>query len=371
MQTLKVADLIPHPQNDYFFDDIQGESWDVFLESVKTSGIIEPIVVNQDKIIISGHQRVRACKVLGIDEINAEIRIVQDEDEILKQLLETNIRQRGIGNTNPVKMGKCLKELERIYGIRRGGDRKSKQNNFTLITEDDLANQTGMTRQTIQNYKQLADMIPEIQDLVDTGVVSKTTALAIVRQLPEAQQKELAEQLSGSEKKVSQREVQKYINLLAEKDRRIKELENREPEVKTVVKEVVPNDYREAKSKAKAYDAETRRLNQKLTDAYNEQNELKEEIRNLQEQTVREQTNNDFVAGAIYFTAQCGSFIRDVGGYVWIADKLADLPERDRVGYIKSAMAVRDWATILLQNIERSEYGKQEVERISLESKQR
>ena len=161
---------------------------------------------------------------------------------------------------------------------------------------------------------------------------------------------------------------QKLKRDAAEKDRKIRELESRDPEVKTVVREVVPNDYREAKNKAKAYDAETNRLNQKLADAYSKRNELEEEIRALQEQTAREKANNDFVAGAIYFIAQCGSFIRDVGGYVWIADKLADLPEKDREGYIKATMAVRDWAVVLLNNIERSEYGKQEIKRISSES---
>lgn len=33
--------------------------------------------------------------------------------------LETNIRQRGIGNTNQRKMGLCIKELDRIYDIRK------------------------------------------------------------------------------------------------------------------------------------------------------------------------------------------------------------------------------------------------------------
>lgn len=366
-QQFKVSELIPYKDNDYFFDDTKGEAWQAFIDSIKTSGVIEPIIITQDKVIVSGHQRVRACKALGIDEIQGEVRIYDSEDELLKQLIETNIRQRGIGNPNPVKLGRCFKELERIYGIRNGGDRKSDgfnesdPNNFGLKTQEDLADQFGLTTETIRNYKQLADAIPEIQTLIETGVVTSTTARAIIKQLPEFQQKELAEQLSVNDGKVSKREVQKYID-------KIRELENREPEVKTVVKEVVPGDYREAKNKAKAYDAETRRLNQKLTEAYNKRNELEEEIRSLQEQTVREQANNDFIAGAIYFIAQCGSFIRDVGGYVWIADKLADLPERDRVGYIKAAMAVRDWASVLLNNIERSEYGKQEIKRISSES---
>lgn len=129
--------------------------------------------------------------------------------------------------------------------------------------------------------------------------------------------------------------------------------------------EIVPEDYREVKSKAKAYDAETKRLNGKLEEAYRERNELEDKIRELQEQTAREQTNNDTVASAIYFIAQCGSFIRDVGGYVWLADKIAELPEREREGYIKAIMAVRDWSMVLIDNIERSEYGKNEVERIS------
>ena len=137
---------------------------------------------------------------------------------------------------------------------------------------------------------------------------------------------------------------------------------------KTVEVEVAPSDYKEVKNKAKAYDAETKRLNDKLEEVYQERNELEEEIRRLREHTAKEQSNGDMVAGAIYFIAQCGSFIRDVGGYVWLADKIADLPTRESEGYIKAAMAVRDWANVLIQNIERSEYGKQEVERINAES---
>lgn len=36
-------------------------------------------------------------------------------------VVEINIRQRGIGN--PIKLGRCIKELERIYGIQNGGYR--------------------------------------------------------------------------------------------------------------------------------------------------------------------------------------------------------------------------------------------------------
>jgi len=56
-----------------------------------------------------------------------------------------------------------LKELERIYGIHNGGDRKSEENNLPLKSQEDLARELGITDVTLRNYKQLADMIPEIQ----------------------------------------------------------------------------------------------------------------------------------------------------------------------------------------------------------------
>lgn len=58
-------------------------------------------------------------------------------------------------------------------------------NNFTPKTEEGLLKSLGLeiTRQTIQNYKMLADMIPELEDLVDTGIVTPTTALAMMRNL--------------------------------------------------------------------------------------------------------------------------------------------------------------------------------------------
>ena len=56
--------------------------------------------------------------------------------------------------------------MERLYGIEHGGDRKSSSNNFNLKTQSDLAAQMGISVDTLQNYKLLAEMIPELSDLV-------------------------------------------------------------------------------------------------------------------------------------------------------------------------------------------------------------
>lgn len=88
-------------------------------------------------------------------------------------LIETNIRQRGIGNPNPIKLGRCIKELERIYGVRDGSTNKQGTivgENFSF-TQKDLANELGLDIRTMQNYKKLTELILELQDWVETGNV--------------------------------------------------------------------------------------------------------------------------------------------------------------------------------------------------------
>lgn len=190
-----------------------GEKWNEFLESVKSRGVIEPIVITPDKVIVSGHQRVRACKELGIEEAICNVRIYNNEDEILQDLLETNIRQRGDVGGSAKKVGKRIKELERLYGVRSGSSNVSgsivgEKNSFT---QEDLAQKLGMDVRTLQNYKLLADMIPELDNLVDTGIVTKTTALAIMKELSEEEQLELISSLDTT-KKITGRQIQNYIS---------------------------------------------------------------------------------------------------------------------------------------------------------------
>ncbi len=91
----------------------------------------------------------------------------------------SNIRRRGEIGGSAKKVGKRIKELERLYGIQHGGDHgnqysEAKPNNSDLAKyQKDLAAQMGMSVDTLQNYKMLAEMIPELEELLDTGIVTK------------------------------------------------------------------------------------------------------------------------------------------------------------------------------------------------------
>ena len=83
--------------------------------------------------------------------------------DISPTVIISHIRRRGEIGGSAKKVGKRIKELERLYGIQNGGDRKSEPNYSELKkSQTDLAAQMGISVDTLQNYKMLAEMIPEL-----------------------------------------------------------------------------------------------------------------------------------------------------------------------------------------------------------------
>ena len=77
-----------------------------------------------------------------------------------------------------MKLGRCIKELERIYNIKQGGSgyygnqyEESRNNFVTPKTESVLAKEIGVDIRTLQNYKKLTEMIPELDELLNTRIL--------------------------------------------------------------------------------------------------------------------------------------------------------------------------------------------------------
>lgn len=217
MQSISINSLKPHEKNDYFFDDMTGSKWSEFIESIRTSGVIEPIVVTRDFTIVSGHQRVRACKELGIEEIPARVKDYADEDAIIKDLLETNVRQRGNIDGSALKLGRIITELERIYGIHHGGDRISTSHNGNLKSQDELFDMLGISSSSYHRAKSLIELIPELQDSLEDGFISATAASNLLARLSKEEQIAVFAAMP-KDVKLSQREVKEYIDEIREED---------------------------------------------------------------------------------------------------------------------------------------------------------
>ena len=96
--------------------------------------------------------------------------------------------QRGVGNINPLKMAKCIRELERIKGIKHGNNQHSRTlQNANSTTQSDLAEELHMTQDKLIRYKSLLNLIPELQDLVETGELKASIGYTVLSKLPKEQ----------------------------------------------------------------------------------------------------------------------------------------------------------------------------------------
>lgn len=256
-QLLAVDSLSPHPRNNDFFDDITGGKWDEFLESVKTSGIIEPLIITQNKVVVSGHQRLRACKELGIKNVYCIVRSYKSEDEVLRDLIETNIQQRGTISSSKKKQALIIQTLERIYGIRNTAGRPKDDENVKKLSENhvnltrfsdkeltnpppprtkaQLAEALGLSLEQYATAKAVLPLIPDLQDMIDEGNLPATLARHLLARLTEQEQLELVKSLDTTKRYTAamvQRKVTELQSADAGMEKKIEALEQERDQYK-------------------------------------------------------------------------------------------------------------------------------------------
>lgn len=149
--------------------------------------------------------------------------------------------------------------------------------------------------------------------------------------------------------------------------RRVQELEQTQPQVVTQTVEVVPEDYKDAKTKAKVFDREVKRLNDKLTAAYKEREEQNKKIQSLQDEVIKYGAETqqgryfrELESVATAFETQCEQFIRWVGGYIWITQNPGKLKPERRESVTNAVQMVYEWAGTMLHNLSVSEEDENE-----------
>ncbi|HBJ1649384.1 hypothetical protein [Clostridium botulinum] len=98
-----------------------------------------------------------------------DIRIYDNEQQEIKDLICTNIMQRGVGNVNPMKMAKCIQELERIKGIKKGNNQFNSLEDNPPSSQEQLASELGISQKYLQEMKKLTTLIPELQTMIENG----------------------------------------------------------------------------------------------------------------------------------------------------------------------------------------------------------
>lgn len=85
---MKISDLHPHPKN----AEIYGMDEDVsdLVEKIKRSGQVHTLVVTSKGIVLAGHRRMKACKELGINEVDVEIRDFDTPEQEIEYIIDNN-----------------------------------------------------------------------------------------------------------------------------------------------------------------------------------------------------------------------------------------------------------------------------------------
>ena len=334
-----------HPRNAEFFDDIQGREYEQFKQSISQDGILSPILVSPDMTVISGHQRLKACKELGIDLVPIMIRDdLTDENEKLKLLLAANF---GRTKNDDAKQRKIATEYVALCGYKNGGDRMAQCENRTLLTQSEIALQLGVSERTLKEMLSIErKLTPEIKELLDTGVFTKTTASKILTKLSPDEQKELAK-LLPVDTALTQDQVNTYVEKIKSQENQIAGYETkmkRVDELKAKIHlletelanrptetiEVKPADYDDLVKLNCERAKDNQQLRSELDAKHKELSTLKEQIRIEKEQSIQKQVENKIIDDAIFFCAKVDTFIKDVGGLAYLSDKIEQLPTSEK-----------------------------------------
>ena len=327
-----------HPRNTEFFDDISGKEYEEFKHSIQEEGIISEIIVSPDMTIISGHQRYKAAKELGIKIVPIRIREdLIDEDKKLKVLLAANF---GRSKNDESKQRKVAVEYVKLCGFKNGEIGKnhvqdSHNGKAEKLTLDEIAKQLGTSKTNLTRALSIERNLTEpMKQLLDDGVISKTVASDLITSLSEEEQLELLSSLDTT-KKISQRQVKQYID-------EIRELKSNPPK---------PSDYESTKRELQDYKNDYNNLKIQFNEKVTELQDLRKQVENMKLTEPTEQYNKKLKDSTIFFCSKVAEFLEKVGGYVWLVDHLNELPDYERKSYISAVNAVYAWADNLLNNI--------------------
>lgn len=111
---------------------------------------------------------------------------------------------------------------------------------------------------------------------------------------------------------------------------------------------------KEAARLADAYKSDFERERDRVASKSREILELKNRISELEGATTEGLDTENLSQNVFYFCTMANNFIGNVGGLVWLTDRIADMPKKEREMFLKAAYSFRDWALAFASNLERS-----------------
>lgn len=192
-------------------DDFEGHPFPVqddkdmldLVESVRKFGVLEPVTVirsskDPDRYeMVAGHRRKHSCVLAGVTQIPAIVRDM-DRDSAIIYMVDSNLKRENIS-----PMVKARAYSMKLEAMKRKAGRPTKAQLEAgykpMRADEQLAQQTGESRATIQRLTRLTKLEPELQDMVEEKKLPVNTA-ADISYLKPQEQKTLADAIKREDK---------------------------------------------------------------------------------------------------------------------------------------------------------------------------
>lgn len=184
----KIRDFPEHP-----YKVIEDDAMIELVESVKTRGLIQPVIVrpveNGMYEMVSGHRRKRAYEIAGMTKIPARVQDLT-RDEAILYMVDSNLQREEI-----LPSEKAFAYKMRLEAMNRQGKRTDltstpsveKLSGKESLSVTALGNEVGESREQIRRFIRLTNLIPDMLDLVDEKKIAMRPAVEISYLTPEEQ----------------------------------------------------------------------------------------------------------------------------------------------------------------------------------------
>lgn len=169
------------------------EDMEQLVDSIKRNGVMTPATVRQKEDgryeLLSGHRRKKACELAGLETLKCEVKEITREEAIIV-MVESNLQR-----TTILPSEKAFAYKKRLEAMNRQGERSdltSSPLGTKLRPDAELAEKVGESRNQIQRYIRLTELVPEILQMVDDRRIAFRPAVEL-SYLSEEQQYSLLE----------------------------------------------------------------------------------------------------------------------------------------------------------------------------------
>ncbi len=198
VRQIPIDDL--HPFTNHPFKVLDDEAMARTVESIAQYGVLAPLIARprpdgDGYEIISGHRRQYAAKLAGLDTLPVIVRQMSDDAAVIL-MVDSNLQREHILPSERAFAYKMKLEALKNQGAR--SDLTSSQIGTKLRADEKVAQDSGESRNQVQRFIRLTNLIPELLDMVDEKKMAFNPAVEL-SYLDESQQRDFLEAMEDTQ----------------------------------------------------------------------------------------------------------------------------------------------------------------------------